>query len=34
MDIVKMRSTRTQIDFVPYRIGENGIEIIEKVKYE
>ncbi|MBC7100970.1 MAG: AAA family ATPase [Methanobacteriales archaeon] len=34
MDIVKMRSTRTPVDFIPYRIGENGIEIIEKVKYE
>ncbi|MBC7096335.1 MAG: recombinase, partial [Methanobacteriales archaeon] len=34
MDIIKMRSTRTPVDFVPYRIGENGIEIIEKVKYE
>ncbi|ADL58429.1 AAA family ATPase [Methanothermobacter marburgensis] len=29
MDIIKMRSTRTPIEFVPYIISDDGLEVIE-----
>lgn len=29
MDIIKMRSTRTPIEFIPYTISDRGIEVIE-----
>lgn len=29
MDIIKMRSTRTPIEFIPYIISDSGIEVIE-----
>ncbi len=32
MDIIKMRSTRTPVEFVPYRISDNGIEITEEAE--
>ncbi len=34
MDIVKMRSTKTPIEFITYDIGSNGIEIIDKMEKE
>ena len=32
MDIVKMRSTKTPIEFLTYIIGSDGIEIIDEVE--
>ncbi len=29
MDIIKMRSTRTPIEFIPYIISDSGLEVIE-----
>ncbi|MDP3623344.1 MAG: ATPase domain-containing protein, partial [Methanobacteriaceae archaeon] len=34
MDIVKMRSTKTPIEFITYDIGSDGIEIIDKIEKE